>query len=564
MLTELSIRNFAIIDDISITFDEGLTVLTGETGAGKSIIIDAVQLLTGARASVDFIRHGEQKAEIIGLFDFPKNKHAILKQCELYDIDVDEDELFVLERTITNKGKSICRVNGKIVTLMILRTFGELFVQIHSQHDHVDLMDVRTHIQLLDAFDTKHIAPLKRVYEEKYHLYDTYRKKFNSLHNDEQQLAQRLDLLLFQQTEITDAALKKDEDVHLEEERKELQNYSTIFEALATAYEALYGDGKALEYVDIAKKAFEDPKLIGTPLEKFSSKIETIYYQLEEITFDIRNQQDGLYFDEGRLNSIESRLNQMSQLKRKYGETVNDVIKYGEKVKQEIHDIENREAQHEQLFIELEAAKKAAESAALTLSKARKKAAIRLTKEIHYELADLYLPNTVFDIAFQANEENTLHRDGIDDLQFMVATNKGEPLKPLHKIVSGGEISRMMLALKKIFAKHDKIGTVIFDEIDTGVSGRVAQAIAEKMHEITKTTQVLCITHLAQVAAMSDHHVLIEKLVKHNRTTTSISTLNKKEKTNEIAKMITGTELTKTATEHATQLLTAMNDYKKK
>src|SRR5699024_7191597 len=225
MLNELSIRNFAIIDDIQITFSNGLTVLTGETGAGKSIVIDAVQLLTGARASVDFIRHGEDKAEIIGLFDLPMNKDKVIYLCEEYGIDYEENELFVLERTITKKGKSICRVNGKIVTLTILRAFGELFAQINSQHDHVHLMDQRTHIQLLDSFDSKHIHPLKVKYMEAYDVYVSLEKKFKALHENEQQLAHRLDLLQFQQSEIEESDLQKDEDVHLEEQRLELQNY---------------------------------------------------------------------------------------------------------------------------------------------------------------------------------------------------------------------------------------------------------------------------------------------------------------------------------------------------
>lgn len=562
MLNQLSIRNFAIIDDISVSFINGLTVLTGETGAGKSIIIDAVQLLAGARASVDYVRHGEAKAEIIGMFDIVHNETKIIKKCKAYDIDYDADELFILERTITANGKSVCRVNGKIVTLAVLRSFGQLLVHIHSQHDHVHLMDTKTHIHLLDAFHAKKLQPLLKNYAEKFAAYDTYRKEFESLNQDEQQLAHRLDLLLFQQQEINAADLKEDEDIHLEKERNELQNFATVYDAISTAYEALNGDNKALELIDIANKAFSDHKLNETEWKEYATKLESIYYQLEEMTFEIRHAQDDLFFDEDRLNEIESRLNLISQLKRKYGSDVNDIIAYEKQITEEIDTIQNREAHHEQLIQHLEEAKQAAYQIALELSEARQKAANALTKQIQAELKDLYLHDTVFEVAFLHADETKLSENGIDSIQFLLATNKGEPLKELHKVASGGEISRIMLALKKIFAKHDKIGTVIFDEIDTGVSGRVAQAIAEKMYEIAKTTQVLCITHLAQVAAMSDHHLLIKKIEKEKRTTTSVQSLSLDEKTNEIGKMITGSELTDTAIDHANQLLRTMEKFK--
>lgn len=561
MLTELSIKNFAIIDDISIAFDKGLTVLTGETGAGKSIIIDAVQLLAGARASVEFVRHGKKKAEIIGLFDIETKEIDFAQGCEEHGIDYDPNELFIMERTITSKGKSICRINGKIVPLHVLRSFGMSLLNVHSQHDHVHLMDKQSHLHLLDAYGGKEIEQLKSTYEEKYREYIKYKKEYDDLNESEQQLAHRLDLLKFQADEISAAELLESEDDSLEQERNELQNYASIHDALVTAYEGLYGDGKALEWVDVAAKALQNDKIAQTPLAKKAEELMNIYYTLEEVTFDIRNYQEGLFYDENRLNDIESRLNTISFLKRKYGQTVNDIIAYHEKINIEIEKLENHEAHHDQLIEKIAKLKQEVLNEGVKLHKARVKTAKGLCKDIEKELKDLYLEHTLFDVGIEQLSDS-FYESGIDDVQFLLATNKGEPVKPLHKIASGGEISRIMLALKKIFAKHDEISTVIFDEIDTGVSGRVAQSIAEKMYEITKDAQVLCITHLAQVAAMSDQHVLIEKSVKNNRTSTEITFLSTEEKTKEIAKMITGAELTETAVQHAVQLLDLTKSYK--
>lgn len=561
MLTELSIKNFAIIDDISIAFDKGLTVLTGETGAGKSIIIDAVQLLAGARASVEFVRHGKKKAEIIGLFDIETKEIDFAQGCEEHGIDYDPNELFIMERTITSKGKSICRINGKIVPLHVLRSFGMSLLNVHSQHDHVHLMDKQSHLHLLDAYGGKEIEQLKSTYEEKYREYIKYKKEYDDLNESEQQLAHRLDLLKFQADEISAAELLESEDDSLEQERNELQNYASIHDALVTAYEGLYGDGKALEWVDVAAKALQNDKIAQTPLAKKAEELMNIYYTLEEVTFDIRNYQEGLFYDENRLNDIESRLNTISFLKRKYGQTVNDIIAYHEKINIEIEKLQNHEAHHDQLIEKIAKLKQEVLNEGVKLHKARVKTAKGLCKDIEKELKDLYLEHTLFDVGIEQLSDS-FYESGIDDVQFLLATNKGEPVKPLHKIASGGEISRIMLALKKIFAKHDEISTVIFDEIDTGVSGRVAQSIAEKMYEITKDAQVLCITHLAQVAAMSDQHVLIEKSVKNNRTSTEITFLSTEEKTKEIAKMITGAELTETAVQHAVQLLDLTKSYK--
>ena len=561
MLTELSIRNFAIIDDISITFDEGLTVLTGETGAGKSIIIDAVQLLTGARASVEFVRHGEKKAEITGLFSINEEIQLISTKSEEYGIDL-TDEMIVLERVITSQGKSICRINNKIVTLTVLREFGQVLLSVHSQHDNLQIMDTSTHITLLDSYNNKKIEPIKLKYNQVYDKLNELQQKYNVLNENEQQLAQRLDLLKFQQTEISQANLKENEDEELTKEREHLQNFENLFHATQTTYDALYGDQKALEWIDIARKALQDSKINDHLLIKKAEELNDVYFTLEEISFDISHYKDQLFYDENRLNEIESRLNEINLLKRKYGQSVNEIIKYKQKIDQEINEIKHKDSHNEKLMEEITKTKNEALKIANKLSQIRKQTAANLMKQIKIELKELYLDKTTFDVQFSENKD--LNTNGIDQVTFMLSTNIGEPLKELNKVASGGEISRIMLALKKIFAKHDQTPTVIFDEIDTGVSGRVAQAIAEKMYQISVSTQVLCITHLPQVAAMSDQHLLITKKEKNERTITYIQELTEKEKIKELGKMITGTKLTQSAIEHSEQLLQLTEHFKEK
>jgi len=561
MLSELSIKNFAIIDDITVNFENGLTVLTGETGAGKSIIIDAVQILTGARASTDFIRHGEDRAELVGLFSIHKNKSFIDKKAKQYDIDI-SDNVIILERVIMNNSNSVCRINHKIVTLTVLREFGQLLLHIHSQFDHIQMMDANTHLSLLDLYAKKEIEPIIKVYEQMYNQYVELHKKYNSLNDDEQMLAQRLDMLEFQYNEINTANLQQNEDELLQKEREELQNFEQLFTSSKLAYDSLYGEQKALEWIDTARKSLQNNKTEHDFIDMKLNELNSIYYNLEEISFDLSNFNSSLFYDEQRLNEIESRLNDINHLKRKYGESVNDILKYKNKIEQEINEIKNKEFHNEKLVAEMEQMKSNAEQQAYKLTKVRGQAAKDLVNEIKQELNELYLENTTFDVQF--NKSDQMNDKGIDQVAFMMSTNKGEPLKPLNKIASGGEISRIMLAIRKIFAKHEQTPTVIFDEIDTGVSGRVAQAIAEKMYQISLTTQVLCITHLPQVAAMSDNHFLITKAENNERTSTEINTLMHDHKIEELAKMMTGTTLTKTAIEHSEQLLQLTDEFKNK
>lgn len=562
MITELSIRNFAIIDDISISFNDGLTVLTGETGAGKSIIIDAVHLLAGGRASTQYIKHGREKAEIIGQFILTTNKNKIIESCRQYDIDVDEDTI-ILERTLSKNGKSVCRINNKIVTLAVLKEIGEMFVQIHSQHDTMHLINQQNHLSLLDNYNSKEINPLIHRYQKAYNHLLQLQRKYNELHTDEQEMAHRLDLLQFQLSELEQANLVDNEDEQLELERKQLQNFELIYHALQEAYYALQGEGNGLEAIHLAKQSLEKARSHDNFINKQAEVIANVYYQLEDVSLQINDYKHELYFDENQLNEIESRLNELHRLKKKYGATVKDMIQYMNKVKIEIEEINNREYHVEQLVKDLERAEKEAFKIAKQLSTVRKHTAKRLEEDLKTELNDLYLEHAQFAVHFTNSEQQKLTIDGIDHVTFMLSTNLGEPLKELNKIASGGELSRIMLALKKIFAEHDLIQTVIFDEIDAGVSGRVAQSIAEKMYQIATNTQTLCITHLPQVAAMADHHLLIEKVVKNERTFTNITELKYDSIINELGKMMTGTKLTESALEHAEELIDLTNTFKK-
>ncbi|WP_164218093.1 DNA repair protein RecN [Virgibacillus sp. YIM 98842] len=567
MLTELSIKNFAIIDKISITFNDGLTVLTGETGAGKSIIIDAVQLLAGGRGSVEFVRHGSEKAEIQGLFTIENDQHRVFEIGKTYGIEI-SDQQVILQRVITAGGKSICRINGKLVTLAILREFGRTLIDIHSQHETQSLMNPENHIDLLDLYDPDSIRKEKETYLDLFESLQSLKKRFKKLNENEQENAHRLDLLEFQKQELEDAELIPDEDVELEQKRNKLANFERIYNSIQDAYNALYGEQKGLEWVNKAQTSLLDNSKYDPFIAEKGEEIADHYFALEELSFELGSYMNEQQYDPDQLNEIEARLDELDRLKKKYGSTVNEMIKYAAKIEEEIDQLKNKEYHLANLQEEIIEKEKDAYLEAKQLHDSRKNAAKALTAEMYKEFKDLYLEKASFKIEFNSDTETKgepkLHQNGFDHVHFLISTNPGEPLKLLHKIASGGELSRIMLALKRIFARHQGITSVIFDEVDTGVSGRVAQAIAEKIYQISAGSQVLCITHLPQVASMADTHKLIEKSVINNRTTTIISQLIPNEQIDELSRMITGTELTETAKEHAREMLDLAEKFKNK
>ncbi|SDY56851.1 DNA repair protein RecN (Recombination protein N) [Evansella caseinilytica] len=565
MLMELTIRNFAIIDEISISFEEGLTVLTGETGAGKSIIIDAIGQLIGGRGSVDFVRHGSNRAEIEGLFSLDPS-HEVCTIFSDIGVDIDEDETVLLKREITKQGKSICRINGKLVTLATLRQIGQMLVDIHGQHEHQHLLQADKHLLLLDRFAESAIAKTKNEYMQLYQRFIKKRERLQQLTENEQDMMQRLDLLQYQYQEIVAAQLQPDEDKHLLEEKKRLDYSEDLFRTVHGSYTALYGENKGLEWIMAAMHQIEEAADMDAGLQQLKESITNSYYLLEEASFSLRDYYEKIEFDPERLNEIEGRLSEISQLKRKYGDTVNDVLEYASRIEEEIDALKNRDEHLHQWEKELKSIAKDVLVEGRHLTELRKKAAKRLEKAIHQELMYLYMKDTDFQVMFDEREVTAddlinmkrrlpVSEQGMNHASFMVATNKGEPLKALEKVASGGEISRMILALKTILATHEGVTSLIFDEVDTGVSGRVAQAIAEKIHQISFGSQVLCITHLPQVAAMADHHLYISKQLFDGRVKTAVTRLTKEEKVEEISRMISGVEITDLTKQHAKELL---------
>ncbi|KIQ95658.1 Recombination protein N [Anoxybacillus thermarum] len=565
MLAELSIKNFAIIESLSLSFEKGLTVLTGETGAGKSIIIDAIHLLIGGRGSAEFVRYGETKAEIEGLFLLEQDDHPCYSKCAELGIDI-SDGMIVLRRELTVNGKSVCRVNGKLVTIATLREIGSTLVDIHGQHEHQELLDESKHLHLLDEYGGEHIRDALEEYGALYATYERVKRQLQKLNENEQQMAHRLDLLTFQLDEIQKAELQIDEDERLMEERRKIVNFQKIYEALQSSYEALYGEQRGLDWIGLAMNHLDHVSDIDASVKQAQEVVSNCYYLLEEVAHQLREQLDQLEYDPLRLDEIESRLNEINHLKRKYGQTVRDILEYAAKVEEEIETIQHRDDHIHKLQAELQSITADLLIEAKHISKLRMQYAKQLIDDIHQELKDLYMEKTTFDVVFRKRQGSyddplldgtpvKLQASGIDEVEFYISTNPGEPLKPLAKVASGGELSRMMLALKSIFSKHQGVTSIIFDEVDTGVSGRVAQAIAEKIYRVARHSQVLCISHLPQVAAMADTHLFIAKETIDGRTKTTVEALNEEEKINEISRMISGVEITELTKQHARELL---------
>lgn len=551
MLQELSIRDFAIIDEIQISFQPKMTVLTGETGAGKSIIIDALGLLAGGRGSTEFIRKGEKKAVIQGLFTLPReaNTYNILEE---YGID-SEDGQIILQRDLYRGGRNICRINGMMVNLATLRKIGETLIDIHGQNEHQELMKPENHIDLLDEYDKK-TSELRIQYQVVYQNYRKLKLSMEKKEADEKAWAQRLDMLNFQVKEIEEAGLKINEEDELVEEKNKLDNFQAIHDALELSYQILSG-----EKIDVvgnlgnAMNELSDVSDLSENLQEINTKISDAFYSLEDAARDISDELDSMEWNGERLNEIEERLELIHQLKRKYGDTIEDILHYHSRIEKELREMENAEQNSEKQERQLSEALEKVKELAIKLSKQRKKSAKKLEKMIHEQLSALYMDKAVFEVKFLNNSK--LYSKGIDKVEFYIQTNPGEEMGPLAKIASGGELSRIMLALKTIFSQKMGVTSIIFDEVDTGVSGRVAQAIAEKISQISNNSQVLCITHLPQVAAIADNHYYISKSVNDGRTETSLKELDEKQKIREIARMLSGSEITELTLKHAEELI---------
>ena len=554
MLQEISITNFAIIPELRLSFHEGMTALTGETGAGKSIIIDALGLLAGGRGSSDYIRQGAEKCILEGLFELPKQEGFSELMVEL-GIETDEDNLIV-RRDMSLTGKNVCRVNGHIITLANLRKIGSYLVDIQGQNEHQELLQPESHLALLDRFGDAAFQQKKKSYQQEYTSYRELEKRVRKVQQNEKSYVQRIDMLHFQQEEIAAADLQVGEEEKLKEEREKLSNYQKIADGLAAGYGALTNNEQnSVDGVGLAVAELQGIAHLDVEYEAIYENIQSAYYLLQDAIGDMSRQIDLLELDENRLEEVTQRLELIRQLKRKYGESIESILAYYDEITEELASSDFSEGQLDKMKEELEQKELLLQQQAADLHEARKKIAKELEKSILHELKSLYMENTEFEVRFLKEENRQLNHDGFDQIEFYITTNPGEPLKPLVKVASGGELPRMLLALKTIFSSEQGVTSIIFDEVDTGVSGRVAQAIADKISQISKYSQVLCITHLPQVAAVADYQYYIVKAVIDGRTQTSVSELKTKEREEEIARMLAGSEITKLTLEHAKELL---------
>ncbi|NCJ15324.1 DNA repair protein RecN [Staphylococcus pseudintermedius] len=552
MLQSLSIKQFAIIDTLDIQFSDGLTVLSGETGAGKSIIIDAIGQLIGMRASSEFVRHGEKKAIIEGIFDIDDAKDAI-RQLETLGIDINEDFLIV-KREIFSSGKSICRINNQTVTLQDLRQVMQSLLDIHGQHETQSLLKQKYHVELLDRYaDGEYIEELQQ-YAQSYEQHQEKIKELEALESADQALLQRLDLMKFQYDELKEAQLKEGEIEQLETDIKRIQNSENLSLALNAAYVTLTDEHAITDRLYTLSAELQNVnQILPETFEKLKEEVDQFYYTLEDAKHQIYEEINQTEFDEQYLNELESRMNLLNNLKRKYGKDISDLLIYQEKIADEINKIENYEESTSKLREEIQQLSQQVQEDGQKLTKARRIVARQLRDRIVNEIQYLQMKDANLEISFKPYE--TPQKDGLERIEFLISPNKGEPLKSLNKIASGGELSRIMLALKSIFVRAHGQTAILFDEVDSGVSGQAAQKMAEKMKDIASVIQVICISHLPQVASMSDHHLYISKHEKDDRTTTTVRELTGDARIDEIARMISGATVTELTRENAKEMI---------
>ena len=550
MLLEISIKNFAIIEAISLNFEKGMTVLTGETGAGKSIIIDAMNMMLGARATTDVIRHDAPKAEIEGLFSI-ENSQALQ---ELFDEQglLLGDEI-IIRREILQNGRSVSRVNGQMVNLSVLRSIGQYLVDIHGQHDQEELMRPQLHIQMLDEFGDAAFLELKQAYQTNFEAYRNMRKQLLEVKKNQEEHKTRIEMLEFQMAEIESAALKPGEDLKLSQERDKLLNHKHIADTLMNAYAMLDNEEfSSLANVRSAMNDMESLEDFDAEYREIAASLSESYYVLEDVTKRLEDIIEDLDFDGNRLMQIESRLDLIHSITRKYGGNVDDVLLYFAKITEEYNLLTGNNLSSDDMEAELKKLEVSLVDLASQLSSARHILAKQLELEIQQELKDLYMEKAQFQVQFTNAK---FSREGNESVEFYISTNPGEDFKPLVKVASGGELSRLMLAIKSAFSRKEGKTSIVFDEVDTGVSGRVAQAIAQKIHKIGQHGQVLAISHLPQVIAIADYQFFIEKISDEHSTVSTVRLLTLEERVEEVAKMLAGENVTDAALTQARELL---------
>ena len=550
MLLEISIKNFAIIEAISLNFEKGMTVLTGETGAGKSIIIDAMNMMLGARATTDVIRHGAPKAEIEGLFSV-ENSHALQMIFDEQGIELGDE--IIIRREILQNGRSVSRVNGQMVNLSVLRSIGQYLVDIHGQHDQEELMRPQLHIQMLDGFGDADFLELKQAYQTNFDAYRKMRKQLLEIKKNQEEHKARIEMLEFQMAEIESASLQPGEDLKLNQERDKLLNHKNIADTLTNAYTMLDNEEfSSLANVRSAMNDMESLEEYDVEYREISTSLSESYYVLEDVTKRLEDIIESLDFDGNRLMQIESRLDLIHAITRKYGGNVDDVLMYFAKITEEYNLLTGNHLSSDDMEAELKKLEVSLVDLATKLASARHNLAQQLEIEIQQELKDLYMDKARFQVQLTKGK---FTREGNESVEFYISTNPGEDFKPLVKVASGGELSRLMLAIKSAFSRKEGKTSIVFDEVDTGVSGRVAQAIAQKIHKIGQHGQVLAISHLPQVIAIADYQFFIEKISNDHSTVSTVRLLTVEERVEEVAKMLAGENVTEAALSQARELL---------
>ena len=548
MLLNVHVKDLALIEDVDVCFDEGLNVLTGETGAGKSIIIGSIGVALGAKAGKDLIRQGAEYALVELVFQVESEE--TLEKLKAFDVDV-EDGQIIISRRISN-GKSLIKINGQTITASVLKEISGLLIDVHGQRDYESLVHTQKHLDILDSFAGDETGKLKEKVAELYKEYKGIENKLLEFSKDEEQRAKDLAFYEFQYKEISDATLVLGEDEELEEEFKKMTYGQKIAEAMGIAYNAMSSDEGAATMVGVALKELSQISSLDSKLADMYDTISSIDALCYDVSKEMSSYMDKLDFDEERVDYVSKRLDTINKLKLKHGKTLRDIIEKGQWLEEQINVLNNYDEARKSLEKEMAQALDKLEAASLELSNKRKKAAIALEKDITKALIDLNFLEVKFKADFSRSKDYTLK--GIDVMEFMISTNPGEDIKPLAKIASGGELSRIMLGLKAVLAKKDAVDTLIFDEIDTGISGKTAGMVADKMSAISDEHQVICITHLPQIASHGDNHYLIEKQVKDNHTFTDIRKLNTEESVNELARMLGGTVITEAALSNAREL----------
>ncbi len=555
MLTELTIRNFAIIDELRVAFAEGLNILTGETGAGKSIIIGAVNLLLGDRASGDMIRTSEDSATVEAFFDLD-GQGAIVGMLKEWGVH-NGDELIV-KRIISRSGKNRVYINGNAATLAMLSCLGESLMNICGQHEHQVLLKEENHVEILDEFGE--LIPLRREYVVVYQDVQAFKEKIRELENLNRRKLDREEFIKFQLGEIDDVNPQSGEDDRLAEERKILSNVQKLADLAGFAHEALYGgEGAILEKIRAVMDAVRDIRRIDARLAVSEEEFAANYYQIEETAFILRDYAKGLSFDPGRLEDIDERLERLGRLKRKHGGNLEAVLSKKAEMECELKQILSVDEELERVSDKLSSSRGKMEAKAALLSKARKASALKLQKAVEKEIHTLRMEGARFEVVFQdgppEGQEERYTGSGMDNIAFYLSTNPGEALKPLNRVASGGELSRVVLAIKKVLSGTGFAGTIVFDEVDSGIGGATAEIVGEKIREVAGHHQVLCITHLPQIACFADRHYRVAKRVEGEKTLTSVEVLSDSERLEEMARMLGGVDVTETTRKHAREML---------